>query len=88
MVYGADRVQTSPCENGAFANIPPTTSRHLQPCFSTRLDRVRNPIERVFAKLKHFPRMTTPYDKLAENHLAMGQLTAMHRWLRVCQSAT
>ena len=54
--------------------------------FSTWLYRERNLIERFFSKLKHFRRVATRYDKLAENFLAMVQLASMRLWLRVYES--
>jgi transposase len=58
----------------ATPNIPPKKSRRWKPCFSKRLYRERNLIERFFSKLKHFRRGATRYDKLAANFLAMVQL--------------
>lgn len=49
--------------------------------------RERNMIERFFSKLKHFRRIATRYDKLAENFLAMVQLASMRLWLRVYESS-
>ena len=46
----------------------------------------REMIERFFSKLKHFRRVATRYDKLAENFLAMVQLASMRLWLRVYES--
>jgi transposase len=43
-------------------------------------------MERFFSKLKHFRRVATRYDKLAENFLAMVQLASMRLWLRVYES--
>ena len=48
----------------------------------------RNLIERIISKLKHFRRVATRYDKLAENFLAMVQLASMRLWLRVYESTT
>lgn len=45
-----------------------------EPYISTWLYRERNLIERFFSKLKHFRRISTRYDKLAENFLAIVQL--------------
>ena len=70
----------------AFANIPPKANRRSKPDFSTWLYRERNQIERFFSKLKHFRRVETRNDKLAENFLAMVQLASMRLWLRVCES--
>ncbi len=38
--------------------------------------------------IKHFRRVATRYDKLAENFLAMVQLASMRLWLRVYESTT
>lgn len=81
--YDADRIRASVRERGALANIPPKTNRRPKPYFSTWLCRERNRIERFFSKLKHFRRVATRYDKLAENFLAMAQLASMRLWLRV-----
>lgn len=86
--YDADRIRASLREKGAFANIPPKSNRRSKPYFSTWLYRERNLIERFFSKLKHFRRVATRYDKLAENFLAMVQLASMRLWLRVYESTT
>jgi len=67
---------------GAVPNIPAKSNRKWKPCFSRTLYRERNQIERFFSKLKHFRRIATRYDKLAENFLAMVQLASMRLWLR------
>ncbi|HTI31962.1 MAG TPA: IS5/IS1182 family transposase, partial [Sphingomonas sp.] len=45
-------------------------------------------VERFFSKLKHFRRIATRYDKLAENFLAMAQLASTRLWLRFYESTT
>lgn len=84
--YDADRIRAALREKGSFANIPPKANRRSKPYFSTWLYRDRNLIERFFSKLKHFRRVATRYDKLAENFLAMVQLASMRLWLRVYES--
>lgn len=84
--YDADRLRASLRDKGAFANTPPKSNRRSKPYFSTWLYRERNLIERFFSKLKHFRRVATRYDKLAENFLAMFQLASMRLWLRVYES--
>jgi transposase len=86
--YDANRIRSSLRERGAFANIPPKTNRRSKPYFSTWLYRERNLIERFFSKLKHFRRVATRYDKLAENFLAMVKLASMRLWLRTYESTT
>jgi len=84
--YDADRIRASLRERGAMANIPPKSNRRWKPYFSTWLYRQRNLVERFFSKLKHFRRVATRYDKLAENFLAMVQLASMRLWLRAYES--
>jgi transposase len=84
--YDADRIRELIHNQGATPNIPPKRNRRWKPCFSKRLYRDRNLIERFFSKLKHFRRVTTRYDKLAANFLAMVQLASMRLWLRVYES--
>jgi transposase len=63
--YDADRIRELIQEQGASPNIPPKSNRRRKPCFSKRLYRERNLIERFFSKLKHIRRVATRYDKLA-----------------------
>ncbi|WP_288990228.1 IS5 family transposase [uncultured Sphingopyxis sp.] len=84
--YDADGIRNLIEAQGAVPNIPAKSNRKWKPCFSKRLYRERNLIERFFSKLKHFRRVATRYDKLAENFLAMIQLASMRLWLRVYES--
>jgi len=52
--YDADRIREMIQDQGATPNIPPKSNRRWKPCFSKRLYRERNLIERFFSKLKHF----------------------------------
>ena len=72
---------------GVVPNIPAKSNRKWRPCFSKTLYRKRNQIERFFSKLKHFRRIATRYDKLADNFLAMVKLASMRLWLRAYKSA-
>lgn len=71
---------------GAVPNIPARSNRLWKPCFSRALYRERNQIERFFSKLKHFRRIATRYDKLADNFLAMVKLASCRIWLRAYES--
>jgi hypothetical protein len=84
--YDADRIRELIQDQGATPNIPPKSNRRWKPCFSKRLYRERNLIERFFSKLKHFRRVATRYDKLAANFLAMIQLASMRLWRRAYES--
>ena len=84
--YDSDRIRTLIEKQGATPNIPAKSNRKWKPCFSKRLYRERNLIERFFSKPKHFRRVATRYDKLAANFLAMAQLASMRLWLRNYES--
>lgn len=84
--YDADRIRSALREKGAFANIWPKSYRRRKPYFNTWLCRERNLIERFFSKLKHFRRIATRYDKLAENFLTMVQLASMRLWFHAFES--
>jgi transposase len=84
--YDADRIRELIQDQDATPNIPPKSNRRWKPCFSKRLYRERNLIERFFSKLKHFRRVATRYDKLATNFLAMVQLASIRLWLRAYES--
>ncbi len=71
---------------GAVPNIPAKSNRRWKPCFSKTLYRERNLVERFFSKLKHYRRIATRYDKLADNFLAMVKLASMRVWLRNYES--
>ena len=86
--YDADRIRALIEEQGATPNIPAKSNRKWKPCFSKRLYRERNLIERFFSRLKHFRGVATRYDKLADNFLAMIQLASMRLWLRDYESTT
>jgi transposase len=60
--YDADLIRSLIEEQGATPNIPAKSNRKWRPCFSKRLYRERNLIERFFSKLKHFRRIATRYD--------------------------
>ena len=45
-------------------------------------------IARFFSKLRHFRRIATRYDKLAENYLAMAKLASVRLWRRAYESTT
>ena len=86
--YDADRIRALIEGQGATPNIAAKRNRKWKPCFSKRLYRERNLVERFFNKLKHFRRVATRYDKLAANFLAMVQLASMRLWMRAYESTT
>jgi transposase len=57
--YDADGIRQLIQDHAATPNIPPESNRRCKRCFSRRLYRERNLIERFFSKLKHFRRVAT-----------------------------
>lgn len=55
--YDAGGIRSLIQEQDATPNIPAKSNRRWKPCFSRRLYRERNLIERFFSKLKHFRRI-------------------------------
>ena len=67
---------------GATAVIPNNPSRALKHPLGPDLYAQRNLIECCFAKLKHFRRVATRFEKTARNDLAVVTLAAIVLWLR------
>ncbi len=86
--YDTDHIRARQIEAGGWANIPPKSNRKDSLVFSPHLYRRRNLVERFFNKLKHFRRIATRYDKLAENFLAAVKLACVRLWLRSYESRT
>ncbi|PHS27626.1 MAG: IS5/IS1182 family transposase [Robiginitomaculum sp.] len=84
--YDADAIREMIRRQGAWANIPPKRNRKNPICFSPYLYKARNLVERFFSKIKHFRRIATRYDKLAENYMAMIKLASIRIWLRFYES--
>lgn len=84
--YDAGNIRDLIEDQGAVPNIPAKSNRKWRPCFSKTLYRERNQVERFFSKLKHFRRIATRYDKLADNFLAMVKLASTRLWQRAYES--
>lgn len=75
--YDTNAIRRQVEARGALPNIPPKVNRRWKNCFSPFLYRDRNAIERMFGRLKDFPRIATRYDRLAANFLAAICLAAI-----------
>ena len=67
----------------AIAVIPNNPSRARKHRLDKHLYAQRHLIECCFAKLKHFRRVATRYEKTARNYLAVVTLAATLLWLRL-----
>jgi len=86
--YDSDSIREFVRLRGAWANIPPKRNRKAPICFSPRLYRDRNQVERFFNRIKHCRRIATRYEKLAANYLAFVKLASIRLWLRVNESTS
>jgi len=80
--YDGDAFREGLAERGIGAVIPSDKSRS-KPVFHDRhLYKERHVVECFFAKLEHFRRIATRYEKTATNFLAMVHLACAMVWLR------
>ena len=80
--YDADWLRQRIEAQGAAPNIPDKSNRKARHCFSKALYKERNRVERFFNKIKHFRRIATRFEKLAQNYLAMIKLASIRIWMR------
>ena len=79
--YDADHFVAAIEAAGAQAVIPPRSNRLTQRSFDRYLYKDRNLVERFFARIKHFRRIATRYDKLALSFLSFVHLACTFIWL-------
>lgn len=79
--YDADHFVARIEAAGAQAVIPPRSNRLTPRDFDHHLYRDRNLVERFFARIKHFRRIATRYDKLATSFLSFIHLACAFVWL-------
>lgn len=79
--YDSDAFVETITAQGGQAVIPPRSNRLNPRTFDRHLYRDRNLIERFFARIKHFRRIATRYDKLAKSFLSFVHLACAIVWL-------
>lgn len=79
--YDADALIAHIQEIGAAAVIPPRANRRDQRPYDKHQYKHRNLIERFFLRIKHFRRIATRYDKLAERFSSFIAIVAAFLWL-------
>ena len=80
--YDADYIVDAVHGMGAEAVIPPRSNRKYLREYDVYLYKERNIIERMYAKLKHFRRVATRYDKLATSYMSFVLVAAIYLWLK------
>lgn len=79
--YDSDAFVTTITAQGSQTGIPPRSNRLNPRSFDRHLYKDRNLVERFFARLKHFRRIATRYDKLATSFLSFVHLACTFIWL-------
>lgn len=72
--YDSDAFVQAVRATGAKVVIPPRSNRKTKRRYSRALYRMRNLVERFFNRIKHFRRVSTRYDKLADSYLVFASL--------------
>ena len=80
--YDSDAIRAYVNQLGGTAVIALHPSRSYKPPFDEHLYRERHRIENLFAKLKHFRRIATRYEKLHLTFAAMLSLSCILIWLQ------
>lgn len=75
--YDADHLMDLIFDQGGQPVIPPRRHRKHQHYYSKTIYKERNVVERFFARLKHFRRIATRYDKLLVNFLGFVKIAAI-----------
>ncbi|RZJ56679.1 MAG: IS5/IS1182 family transposase, partial [Hymenobacter sp.] len=82
--YDADPLVAALAARGTCAVIPPRRKRRQPRAYDPVRYAQRQPVERLFSRLKQFRRVATRYDKLDTHFLAFIHLAATVLWLRDC----
>jgi len=80
--YDADPLFQKIIDQGGDPVIPPRRHRKRQHAFDRDLYKERNRVERFFKRIKHYRRIATRYDKLAETFMGFVVLASIMLWLR------
>jgi len=82
--YDTDPLVAALTARGTCAVIPPSRKRRYPRPYDPVRYAQRQPVERLFSRLKQFRRVATRYDKLDVHFLAFVHLAATVLWLRDC----
>jgi len=79
--FDADHLRQHIAQRGAKAVIPPRSNRNAPASYDKHQYKHRNLIERYFCRIKHFRRIATRYDKLAQRFASFIALVGAFVWL-------
>jgi len=67
-------------QRGVRSTVARRSHQHRDGPFDKAIHRLRNRVERSINRMKHFRRLTSRYDKHAENYQAMRLIAALLLW--------
>lgn len=79
--YDSDAIRAYVNQLGGTAVIALHPNRSCKPPFDEHLYRERHRIENLFAKIKHYRRIATRYEKLHDTFAAMVSIACILVWL-------
>lgn len=79
--FDANHLRQQIAQRGAKAVIPPRSNRNAPASYDKHQYKHRNLIERYFCRIKHFRRIATRYDKLAQRFASFVALVSAFVWL-------
>lgn len=79
--YDADRIREHAMAHGLAPVIRPSPSRIGAPDYDKHVYKERHLVEIFFARIKHFRRIATRYEKTARNYLAFVHVACFIQWL-------
>jgi transposase len=80
--YDADRLYDIVIAQGGDPVVPPRRHRKRQHAYDRHLYKERNRVENFFKRIKHYRRIATRYDKLAETFMGFVVLASIMLWLK------
>jgi transposase len=80
--YSSKRIRRYLRQHGIRITIPHKANEHRRGPFDRAIYRMRNLVERLIGRLKHFRRLATRYEKRAENYRTMWIIAAAVLWLQ------
>jgi len=78
--YNSRKFRTFLRKHHIAVTIPHKENEHHKGVFDKAMYRMRNRVERLFARLKQFRRIATRYEKRGENFAAMITIAAIFLW--------
>lgn len=79
--YSSGKIRQFARRHGIRITIPHKCNEHRTGPFDKEIYRLRNRVERLFNRMKHYRRLATRYDKRADNYRAFWIIAATISWL-------